>query len=102
MKVGILAGGLGTRLAEETELRPKPMVEIGGRPILWHIMKILFESYGVRGLLRRRWAIRATTSSGGSSRLFASMHACSMSVDLSAAARSCTITDDPRLVQLAL
>lgn len=39
MKVGILAGGLGTRLAEETEVRPKPMVEIGGRPILWHIMK---------------------------------------------------------------
>jgi glucose-1-phosphate cytidylyltransferase len=39
MKVGILAGGLGTRLAEETEIRPKPMVEIGGRPILWHIMK---------------------------------------------------------------
>jgi glucose-1-phosphate cytidylyltransferase len=40
MKVVILAGGLGTRLTEETELRPKPMVEIGGRPILWHIMKI--------------------------------------------------------------
>ena len=40
MKVGILAGGFGTRLAEETEVRPKPMVEIGGRPILWHIMKI--------------------------------------------------------------
>ncbi len=39
MKVVILAGGHGTRLAEETELRPKPMVEIGGRPILWHIMK---------------------------------------------------------------
>jgi glucose-1-phosphate cytidylyltransferase len=39
MKVVILAGGLGTRLAEETELKPKPMVEIGGRPILWHIMK---------------------------------------------------------------
>ena len=39
MKVVILAGGLGTRLAEETEIRPKPMVEIGGRPILWHIMK---------------------------------------------------------------
>jgi glucose-1-phosphate cytidylyltransferase len=40
MKVVILAGGLGTRLREETEYRPKPMVEIGGRPILWHIMKI--------------------------------------------------------------
>ena len=39
MKVVILAGGLGTRLTEETETRPKPMVEIGGRPILWHIMK---------------------------------------------------------------
>jgi glucose-1-phosphate cytidylyltransferase len=39
MKVVILAGGHGTRLAEETDLRPKPMVEIGGRPILWHIMK---------------------------------------------------------------
>jgi glucose-1-phosphate cytidylyltransferase len=39
MKVAILAGGLGTRLSEETGLRPKPMVEIGGRPILWHIMK---------------------------------------------------------------
>lgn len=39
MKVAILAGGYGTRLAEETEVRPKPMVEIGGRPILWHIMK---------------------------------------------------------------
>ena len=38
MKVGILAGGYGTRLAEETEVRPKPMVEIGGMPILWHIM----------------------------------------------------------------
>jgi len=40
VKVVILAGGYGTRLAEETELRPKPMIEIGGRPILWHIMKI--------------------------------------------------------------
>jgi glucose-1-phosphate cytidylyltransferase len=39
MKVGILAGGLGTRLSEETEDKPKPMVEIGGKPILWHIMK---------------------------------------------------------------
>lgn len=39
MKVGILAGGVGTRLTEETEARPKPMIEIGGKPILWHIMK---------------------------------------------------------------
>ena len=39
MKVVVLAGGMGTRLTEETESRPKPMVEVGGRPILWHIMK---------------------------------------------------------------
>jgi glucose-1-phosphate cytidylyltransferase len=45
MKVGILAGGIGSRLAEETVVRPKPMVEIGGRPILWHIM-MLYSSYG--------------------------------------------------------
>jgi glucose-1-phosphate cytidylyltransferase len=45
MKVVILAGGLGTRLMEETESRPKPMVEIGGKPILWHIMKI-YEKFG--------------------------------------------------------
>ncbi|ANH80772.1 glucose-1-phosphate cytidylyltransferase [Niabella ginsenosidivorans] len=45
MKVVIFAGGLGTRLAEETDVRPKPMVEIGGKPILWHIMKI-YEHYG--------------------------------------------------------
>lgn len=45
MKVGILAGGLGTRLSEETSIKPKPMVEIGGKPILWHIMKI-YASYG--------------------------------------------------------
>lgn len=45
MKVVILAGGLGTRLSEETELKPKPMVEIGGKPILWHIMKT-YSHYG--------------------------------------------------------
>ena len=45
MKVVILAGGLGTRLSEETELKPKPMVEIGGQPVLWHIMKI-YEAHG--------------------------------------------------------
>ena len=46
MKAVILAGGLGTRLAEETHLRPKPMVEVGGKPILWHILKI-YSSYGI-------------------------------------------------------
>jgi glucose-1-phosphate cytidylyltransferase len=46
MKAVILAGGLGTRLSEETALKPKPMVEIGGKPILWHIMK-LYSFYGV-------------------------------------------------------
>jgi glucose-1-phosphate cytidylyltransferase len=46
MKVVILAGGLGTRLSEETAIKPKPMVEIGGRPILWHILK-LYAAYGV-------------------------------------------------------
>lgn len=45
MKVVILAGGFGTRLSEETEIKPKPMVEIGGKPILWHIMKI-YSVYG--------------------------------------------------------
>lgn len=45
MKILILAGGMGTRLSEETDLRPKPMVEVGGRPILWHIMK-LYSNYG--------------------------------------------------------
>ena len=46
MKAVILAGGLGTRISEETHLKPKPMIEIGGRPILWHIMK-LYSTHGV-------------------------------------------------------
>jgi glucose-1-phosphate cytidylyltransferase len=46
MKAVILAGGLGTRLSEETDLRPKPLVEIGGQPVLWHIMKI-YEAAGI-------------------------------------------------------
>ena len=46
MKVVILAGGFGTRLSEETGLRPKPMVEIGGRPILWHIMNV-YATHGI-------------------------------------------------------
>lgn len=50
MKVVILAGGLGTRLAEETSVRPKPMVEIGDQPILWHIMKI-YSAYGLKDFI---------------------------------------------------
>ncbi|WP_338833442.1 glucose-1-phosphate cytidylyltransferase [Bradyrhizobium septentrionale] len=49
-KAVILAGGLGTRLAEETSIRPKPMVEIGGRPILWHIMKI-YSRFGINDFI---------------------------------------------------
>ena len=50
MKAVILAGGLGTRLSEETTIKPKPMVEIGGRPVLWHIMKI-YSTYGINDFI---------------------------------------------------
>ncbi len=50
MKAVILAGGMGTRIAEETHLKPKPMIEIGGRPILWHIMK-LYHGHGIRDFI---------------------------------------------------
>ncbi len=50
MKAVILAGGLGTRISEETQVRPKPMVEVGGRPILWHIMK-LYSAHGVNDFI---------------------------------------------------
>jgi glucose-1-phosphate cytidylyltransferase len=50
MKSVILAGGLGTRLSEETQIKPKPMVEIGGRPILWHVMKI-YASHGINDFI---------------------------------------------------
>ncbi len=50
MKAVILAGGLGTRISEETSLKPKPMVEIGGKPILWHIMK-LYSFYGIKDFI---------------------------------------------------
>src|SRR5215471_18017350 len=46
MKAVLLAGGAGTRIAEETTVKPKPMIEIGGKPILWHIMKI-YSSHGI-------------------------------------------------------
>src|ERR1700704_437808 len=46
MKAVILAGGLGTRISEETQVRPQPLVEIGGRPVLWHIMKI-YSAHGI-------------------------------------------------------
>ncbi|WP_018985069.1 glucose-1-phosphate cytidylyltransferase [Methylophilus methylotrophus] len=50
MKAVILAGGLGTRISEETHLKPKPMIEIGGKPILWHIMK-LYSAYGINDFI---------------------------------------------------
>ena len=72
MRVVILAGGLGTRLQEETETRPKPMVEIGGRPILWHIMKLygVVRSLPLRGRprLQGRRSSSRTSSTTGTSR----------------------------------
>jgi glucose-1-phosphate cytidylyltransferase len=50
LKAVILAGGLGTRISEETHLKPKPMIEIGGKPILWHLMKI-YSSYGINDFI---------------------------------------------------
>ena len=50
MKALILAGGFGSRLSEETEIRPKPMVEVGGKPILWHIMK-MYSYYGINDFI---------------------------------------------------
>lgn len=72
MKVAILAGGFGTRLAEETEIRPKPMVEIGGRPILWHIMKHyahygfkeFFIALGYKGEIIKRYFLDYYTLNG--------------------------------------
>ena len=72
MKVVILAGGLGTRLAEETEIKPKPMVEIGGKPILWHIMKHyahygfseFFIALGYRGEIIKRYFLDYCSLSG--------------------------------------
>ena len=52
MKVVILAGGFGTRISEESHLKPKPMIEIGEKPILWHIMK-MYSAYGFNELDRK-------------------------------------------------
>jgi glucose-1-phosphate cytidylyltransferase len=79
MKVVILAGGLGTRFAEETEVRPKPMIEIGGRPILWHIMKIyshhgfkeFFVALGYKGEVIKRFFYDYQSLSGNLSIDFA-------------------------------
>lgn len=72
MKIAILAGGFGSRLAEETEVKPKPMVEIGGRPILWHIMKHythygfkeFFVALGYRGEMIKRYFLDYYTLNG--------------------------------------
>ena len=75
MKIVILAGGLGTRLAEETEVKPKPMVEIGGYPILWHVMKIyasqgftdFFVALGYKGEYIKRFFLDYYTLKGNMS-----------------------------------
>ena len=54
MKAVILAGGFGTRISEESHLKPKPMIEIGGKPILWHIMKC-YGAYGINEFLILLW-----------------------------------------------
>lgn len=72
MKVAILAGGFGTRLTEETEIRPKPMVEIGGKPILWHIMMHYYQygfdefviALGYKGEFIKRWMREYCTLEG--------------------------------------
>ena len=57
MKAVILAGGLGSRLSEETHLKPKPMIEIGGLPIIWHILKI-YSCYGINDFVIYWWLQR--------------------------------------------
>ncbi len=77
MKVAILAGGLGTRMGAETELRPKPMIEIGGRPILWHIMRYyacfghrdFVVALGWKGDVVRRYATDFAALGGGHLRI---------------------------------
>ncbi len=87
MKVVILAGGLGTRLAEETEARPKALVEIGGRPILWHILKH-FAHYG-----QREFLIALGYKSEAIKRFFLDYHALSGSMTLDLASGDVRVHD---------
>jgi len=61
MKTVILCGGMGTRLSEETHIKPKPMVEIGGRLILWHILQT-YAHYGFKKFVLALWGIKARSS----------------------------------------
>lgn len=88
MKVAILAGGLGTRLAEETEVRPKPMVEIGGRPILWHIMRH-FDHYGFR-----EFAVALGYKGDYIKSYFSNYHSLSHSMRVSLRTGDVTVYDD--------
>ena len=54
MKLVILAGGIGTRISEESYIKPKPMIEIGGKPIIWHIMKI-YSKFGINEFIICLW-----------------------------------------------
>ena len=88
MKVIILAGGLGTRISEETMNKPKPMVEIGGKPLLWHLMTIFVSqgydefiiATGYKGEVIHNWVKTVITSySPSMSRYFSPTYSCLMS-----------------------
>jgi glucose-1-phosphate cytidylyltransferase len=93
LKVLILAGGAGTRLSEETEVRPKPMVEIGGRPILWHIMKV-FDHYGFKD-----FAIALGYKGEHIKRFFNEYHASAQSVRVDLASGSLATHGDGEVEQ---
>jgi glucose-1-phosphate cytidylyltransferase len=90
MKVAILAGGTGTRLAEETDQRPKPMVEIGGKPILWHIMKY-YSSYGLKEFI-----IALGYKKEAIIRYFLDLHYYSSNLTISTSDGSITVHDQQR------
>ncbi len=97
MKTGILAGGLGTRLSEETTLKPKPMVEIGGQPILWHIMQI----YAAQGFTEFMVALGYKGHVVKDYFLNYRQHASSLTVDLATGTVSChTAQVEPWTVHL--